>query len=175
MYEQPFRFTLHLHVGSPICPASLSDAFDWVQLQQNKLTVVVTAGPTQDLVVDCEYLAVVPAVGAIANALSDVRTRLPDAKLVRVTPDLVTFPQVAKMADLSDIRLQELRRKSGDEFPQAQAGGRYHLAVMLRWLVERGRMDCRDPRVEVAYATLAMNAALVLAAPMQGVSLPVFV
>jgi hypothetical protein len=103
------------------------------------------------------------ARGAILSAIRDVRRAIRDAELVEVTPDIVGLTDVADMVGCSRQNMRKLLLTCGARGPAPLHEGSpalWHLAPLLNWLLRDKRYSIPDGLLEVAEATMKVNAAL---------------
>lgn len=103
------------------------------------------------------------ATEAMMSALRDVRRAIPDARLIEATPDLVGLSDVADIVQCSRQNMRSLHIAHRHSFPlpvhEASAVTLYHLASVLRWLVECQRKPIDPSLIEVAEVAMQINAA----------------
>lgn len=100
---------------------------------------------------------------AILSAIKNVTQALPGAQLVEVSPDLVGVTDVADIVGCSRQNLRKLMLSCGSGSPTPLHEGKWevwHLAPVLRWLVERKRYTVSLDWLEISEATMKFNAAL---------------
>lgn len=100
---------------------------------------------------------------AILSAIADVRRALPDAELVEVTPDLVGVTDVATLVGCSRQNMRQLLVSCSSTGPAPLHEGKsalWHLAPVLRWLITEKRYDVSADLLEIAEATMKINAAV---------------
>lgn len=100
------------------------------------------------------------AKAAVFSALADVRKAVPNVELVEVAPDFVGLSDVAEMAGVSRQNMRKLMVTHVDSFPLPIHDGSasvWHLALVLRWLQERGYAIDRLV-LEVATTAMQLNA-----------------
>ena len=99
---------------------------------------------------------------AVLSALTDVRTALPDARLIEASPDLVGLTDVAEIMGFTRQNMRKLMIGSAGPTPAPLHGGKpslWHLAHVLRWLRD-GRSYPVDPDLlELAEVTMQLNIA----------------
>lgn len=98
---------------------------------------------------------------AIVSALADVRSAVPDARLVEATPDFVGLTDVAAAIGVSRQNMRKLMT-SYPSFPlpvHEGAASVWHLADVLRWLARRGNYDVDPALIDVADVTMQVNLA----------------
>ncbi|MCL5043218.1 MAG: DNA-binding protein [Gammaproteobacteria bacterium] len=99
---------------------------------------------------------------AIYTALADVRTALPKASLIEVSPDLVGLTDVAEIVGISRQAMRKLMLAHRSSFPLPVHEGSasiWHLAEVLGWLKARGGYQLDADLLEVASVALAVNIA----------------
>jgi predicted DNA-binding transcriptional regulator AlpA len=109
---------------------------------------------------------------AIISALRDVKTAIPDAELIEVTPDFVGLTDVAELVGVSRQNMRKLMLAHPTTFPAPVHEGSasvWHLAHILQWLAERGDYSIEKPLLDVATMAMQIN----LAKEAQGMDGPV--
>lgn len=99
---------------------------------------------------------------AVMTALEDVRRALPSAALIEAAPDLVGLSDVAELLGVSRQAMRKLMLAHPGHFPPPIHEGTaalWHLADLLSWLRQRGNRPIGDDVVQVAEATMLVNAA----------------
>ena len=99
---------------------------------------------------------------AIVSALRDVKMAVPDAELIEVTPDFVGLTDVAELVGVSRQNMRKLMLSHPTTFPAPVHEGSasvWHLAHVLRWLMERGDYSIDKPLLEVATMAMQINLA----------------
>jgi len=103
------------------------------------------------------------ARGAILSAIRGVRRVLPDAELVEVTPDIVGLTDIADMVGCSRQNMRKSLLASGARGPAPLHEGSptlWHLAPVLSWLLREKRYSIPAELLEMAEATMKVNAAV---------------
>jgi predicted DNA-binding transcriptional regulator AlpA len=109
---------------------------------------------------------------AIISALRDVKTAIPEAELIEVTPDFVGLTDVAELVGVSRQNMRKLMLAHPTTFPAPVHEGSasvWHLAHILQWLAERGDYSIEKPLLDVATMAMQIN----LAKEAQGMDGPV--
>jgi len=104
------------------------------------------------------------AYDAICSALVDIKKAIPDATLVEATPDLVGLTDIAEILGFTRQNMRKLMLKSGTEFPTPVHEGKsslWHLATILRWLMERETLqyNIQETLVDIAHTNMQLNLA----------------
>lgn len=98
------------------------------------------------------------AYEAIESAVANVRSVIPDAVLVSVSPDLVGITDIATLLNCSRQNIRKLLRENKSEhLPAVYEGSQsiWHLASVLNWLIEQKAYSIEQPLIDTA--TVAMN------------------
>ena len=100
---------------------------------------------------------------AVRSALADVRTAVPDARLVEASPDLVGLSDVAGLLNVTRQNVRKLILACDAPAPVPVHEGRptiWRLAKVLSWLREEKGYAVRPELLEVARATMQANLAV---------------
>jgi hypothetical protein len=102
------------------------------------------------------------AKSAIYSALAAIKTAIPGAKLLEVTPDFVGLSDIADHVGVTRQNMRKLMLAHKDHFPVPVHEGSaalWHLSPVLSWL--RDRADYRIPAtlLEVAHIAMQINLA----------------
>ena len=100
------------------------------------------------------------ARSAVISALSDVKRAIPGARLIEVAPDLVGLSDVADLVGVSRQNLRKLWLAHATDFPIPIHEGSstlWHLAAVLRWLVDCAGYQVDRRLIEVAETALQVN------------------
>jgi hypothetical protein len=100
------------------------------------------------------------AKSAIFSALGAVKTAIPGAKLLEVTPDFVGLTDIAERVGVSRQAMRKLMLAHREEFPAPVHEGSaalWHLAPVLAWLQERGTYAIPSTLREVAHLAMQIN------------------
>lgn len=92
------------------------------------------------------------AFSAITSAIHDVKSAIPDAKLIESTPDLVGLSDIAKLMGVTRQYLRKLETTKHN-FPQPVHSGKvaiWHLSNFLNWYEA-----CQQKRVNLAIKEIA--------------------
>jgi hypothetical protein len=103
------------------------------------------------------------AAAALRSALADVRTAVPDARLVEASPDLVGLSDVAALLGVTRQNVRKLILACDAPAPVPVHDGRptiWRLARVLAWLQVEKRYAVPPELYEVALATLQANLAV---------------
>lgn len=97
---------------------------------------------------------------AVISALKDVKSVIPEAKLIEVGPDFVGLTDVAELVDVTRQNMRKLMMMHTDSFPAAVHEGNtaiWHLAHILQWLNDRGGYRIEQSLLDVAYIAMQIN------------------
>ena len=100
------------------------------------------------------------AIDAISQAISEVKSVLPDARLIEATPDLVGVTDIANILQFSRQNMLKLVNKHHSSFPPPVHEGKaalWHLASVLQWFQTEQRKSIQETLVAVAQATMQLN------------------
>lgn len=101
------------------------------------------------------------AEAAIISALEDARRAIPSAHLIEAAPDLVGLTDVAELVGMSRQNMRKLMLVHAANFPVPVHEGSasiWHLVDLLNWLQAKPGYLLERGLVEMAAATLAVNA-----------------
>ena len=97
---------------------------------------------------------------AVLSAIENVKKAIPNAKLIEVSPDLVTPTEIASVVGFTRQNVQKIISSPKKRFPspihQSSAGGIWHLEPVLRWFMEDGHKIDKQ-LLEVANISMATN------------------
>lgn len=100
------------------------------------------------------------ALEAITTAIQDVKSVIPDAKLIESTPDLVGLTDIAQLLGFSRQNMRKLMQSHIQTFPPPVHSGTtsiWHLCDVLQWF-ELKQNRTIDPAIkEVALANMEVN------------------
>jgi hypothetical protein len=102
------------------------------------------------------------AKNAIVSALAAVKTAIPGAKLLEVTPDFVGLTDIAECVGVTRQAMRKLMIAHRDQFPPPVHEGSaalWHLTPVLSWLQERGTYAIPSGLREVAHLAMQINLA----------------
>jgi predicted DNA-binding transcriptional regulator AlpA len=102
------------------------------------------------------------ADAAVRSALADVRSAVPSARLIEVSPDLVGLTDVAEIVGVSRQNMRKLMLAHPGSFPAPVHEGSpsiWHLADVLTWLQTKGGYPLAMEIVELARVALQVNVA----------------
>jgi hypothetical protein len=102
------------------------------------------------------------AQGAILSAVKDVRTALPECRLLDVTPDFMGLTDMAKLVGVTRQNLRQLMIHHEATFPAAIHEGNsalWHLYPVLAWLQEQADYSVPPSLLEVAQVAMQVNLA----------------
>jgi hypothetical protein len=100
------------------------------------------------------------AKSAIFSALAAIKTAIPGAKLLEVTPDFVGLTDIADCVGVSRQNMRKLMLAHKDDFPVPIHEGTaalWHLSPVLTWLQERARYTIPSTLLEVAHIAMQIN------------------
>jgi predicted DNA-binding transcriptional regulator AlpA len=101
---------------------------------------------------------------AIFSAIKEIKSVIPDARLVEATPDLVSVSDIAELLGFSHQNIRKLIHSL--TFPEPIYEGQFavwHLAKVLQWF-EQGQSKKIEPSLmEIANANMQLNIAKELA------------
>ena len=99
---------------------------------------------------------------AVFSALEAVKSAIPDAKLLEVSPDFVGLTDIAEWVGVSRQNVRKLMLAHKDSFPVAVHEGStalWHLFPVLSWLKDRAGYSINQSLIDVAYITMQINLA----------------
>lgn len=99
---------------------------------------------------------------AVRSALADVRSAVPTARLIEVSPDLVGLTDVADIVGVSRQNMRKLMLAHSGSFPAPVHEGSasiWHLADVLTWLQAKGSYSLAKDVLDVACVALQVNVA----------------
>jgi len=97
---------------------------------------------------------------AVRTALADVKSAIPTARLIEVSPDLVGLTDVADIVGVSRQAMRKLMVTNQGTFPMPVHEGSasiWHLAEVLDWLRARGGYHIGTDILEIAQVALEVN------------------
>ncbi|NOQ35988.1 MAG: DNA-binding protein [Methylococcaceae bacterium] len=100
------------------------------------------------------------AFNAVCSAIKDIKSVIPDAKLIEATPDFVGLSDIAKLIGYSSQNIKNMMLNSGVDFPLPVHEGNasiWHLANVLDWLKKGKNYQIDDSLLEVAKANMQLN------------------
>ncbi len=100
------------------------------------------------------------AKSALFSGLAAVKSAIPGAKLLEVTPDFVGLTDIAECVGVSRQAMRKLMLAHREEFPAPVHEGSaalWHLAPVLAWLAERGSYAIPASLREVAHLAMQIN------------------
>lgn len=96
---------------------------------------------------------------AVVSAIRDVKSAIPDAKLVESSPDLVGLTDIAQLIGVSRQYLRKLETTKAN-FPQPAHSGKasiWHLSHFLKWYEEAQNKPVDGSIQEIASANMLIN------------------
>ncbi len=100
------------------------------------------------------------AFQAILSAIKDIKSVIPDAKLIEATPDLVGVSDIADLLGFTRQNMRKLVLNHSVTFPTPIHEGKstiWHLANVLSWFVQGKRKIIEPTLMEIATATMQLN------------------
>jgi predicted DNA-binding transcriptional regulator AlpA len=120
-----------------------------------------TVGIGQPGRIALEFTRDAPSVKeAMVSALRDIKSAIPDAELIEVTPDFVGLTDVAELVGVSRQNMRKLMLAHATTFPapvHEGAASVWHLAHVLQWLAERGDYSIKKSLLDVATMAMQIN------------------
>jgi hypothetical protein len=104
----------------------------------------------------------VSAKQAIISALANVKSAIPQVELIEVSPDLAGLTDIAELVGVSRQNMRKLALKYPLSFPAPVHEGTaalWHLAPVLKWLVNRGDYSIAPSLLDVAHIAMQINLA----------------
>lgn len=101
------------------------------------------------------------ALTAVSTAIEEVKSVLPDAKLIESTPDLVGLSDIAKLVGVTRQYLRKLEITKSN-FPQPVHTGTtaiWHLSTFLDWYEEASKKQIDANIKQIAAANMTINIA----------------
>ena len=102
------------------------------------------------------------ALNAICSAIKDIKSVIPDAKLIEATPDFVGLSDIAEVVGYSRQNIRKLMINNSRSFPTPIHEGKsaiWHLSSVLTWLKEGKGYSIDDSLLDIATATMQLNLA----------------
>lgn len=102
------------------------------------------------------------ALDAITSAIKDVKSVIPEAKLIESTPDLVGITDIADLMGFSRQNMRKLVQNHMESFPPPVHAGTtsiWHLSSVLHWFESKQNRAIESSIKEVALANMAINLA----------------
>ncbi len=99
---------------------------------------------------------------AIFSALAAVKTAIPGAQMLEVTPDFVGLTDIADCVGVTRQNMRKLMLTHKDHFPIPVHEGStalWHLSPVLAWLHERANYTIPETLIEVAHMAMQINLA----------------
>ncbi|MCK5523693.1 MAG: DNA-binding protein [Thiomargarita sp.] len=97
---------------------------------------------------------------AILTAIKEIKSVIPDARLVEATPDLVGLSDIAELLGFSRQNIRKLIHSL--TFPEPIHEGKFavwHLAKVLQWFEQGQRKPIEPSLMEIANANMQLNIA----------------
>lgn len=102
------------------------------------------------------------ALDAITSAITDVKSVIPEAKLIESTPDLVGLTDIAQLMGFSRQNMRKLVQSHTESFPPPVHAGAttiWHLSNVLQWFESKQNRAIESSIKEVALANMEINIA----------------
>lgn len=102
------------------------------------------------------------AFEAVISAIKDVKSVIPDAKLIEATPDLVGLSDVAELIGMTRQNLRKLMITHSQSFPVPVHSGKssiWHLDKILNWLETQQKKSIEPAIKEIALVNRQVNIA----------------
>ena len=102
------------------------------------------------------------ARSAVFSAIRDVRTAIPEARLIEATPDLVGLSDIAEVLGFSRQNIRKLMINNRASFPIPVHEGKsaiWHLSSVLTWLRKEKRYKINEALLDVSKANMQLNIA----------------
>jgi hypothetical protein len=99
---------------------------------------------------------------AMFSALEDVKSVIPDATLVEVSPDFVGLSGAAELVGVTRQNMRKLMVSHSLSFPMPVHEGSaaiWHLATLLEWLVSRAGYQIEQRLRDTAHLAMQINLA----------------
>lgn len=100
------------------------------------------------------------AVQAILSAIKDIKSVIPEAKLIEATPDLVGISDIADLLGFTRQNMRKLVINHRVTFPTPIHEGKsaiWHLANVLSWFIQGKRKEIEPSLLEIAIANMQLN------------------
>ncbi len=100
------------------------------------------------------------AVAAITSAINDIKSVIPDARLIEATPDLVGISDIAEVMGFSRQNMRKLVLSHYSDFPIPIHDGKqtiWHLANVLDWFMNSKKKTFEETLIDTAEATMQIN------------------
>lgn len=102
------------------------------------------------------------AFEAISSAVINVKSVIPQARLIEATPDLVGLTDVAHIIGCSRQNMRKLMVSGGAAFPAPVHAGKtafWRLSKVLLWLREKQQYQIEDSLLDIATTNMQFNIA----------------
>lgn len=99
----------------------------------------------------------------VESAIVDVKSAIPDAELVEVSPDLVGLTELAEYFGFSRQYMRKLAYSHAGSFPSPVHEGKpsmWHLATVLEWADTQRGMAVNQQLTEISKVAMTVNAAI---------------
>lgn len=99
---------------------------------------------------------------AVLSAIRDVKSVIPEAKLIEATPDLVGLSDIADLMGFSRQNMRKLMLTHSTTFPDPVHTGSsaiWHLSNVLQWFESKQNKRIADSIKEIAETNLQVNLA----------------
>ncbi|WP_432472170.1 hypothetical protein [Amphritea sp. HPY] len=101
------------------------------------------------------------AYQVIFNAISEIRSILPEASIKRISPDLIPESKLCQLLNLNESQLTALCSTKAREFPakiNSGKGNTWHLKDILQWMYNSGHYKVNRALYETSLVTQQINA-----------------
>ncbi len=102
------------------------------------------------------------AYEAILTAITDIKSVIPDARLIEATPDWVGVSDIAELLGFSSQNMTKLILTHSRTFPEPIHDGQFavwHLAKVLQWFEQGQHQPIEPALMEIANANMQLNIA----------------
>jgi hypothetical protein len=102
------------------------------------------------------------AFQAVLSAIKNVKSVIPDAKLIEAAPDLVSISDIADLLGLTRQNLRQIVLNHGTTFPTPIHEGTsviWHLTNVLSWFKQGEYKTIEPSLIEIANANMQLNIA----------------
>jgi predicted DNA-binding transcriptional regulator AlpA len=153
-----FEFTLKFALAD-----TSIDASDYIESLGNAGCDDALIGVRQKGRIALEFCRVANnATDAVISALKDVKSVIPDAKLIEATPDLVGISDIAAIIGVTRQNIRKVMQNNFGSFPSPIHEGKssiWHLSSVLNWFNQGERRKVEPTLVEIANANMQLNIA----------------
>lgn len=99
---------------------------------------------------------------AIISALENVKSAIPEAELIEVSPDFAGLTDIAELVGVTRQNMRKLMLKHAQSFPAPIHEGNaalWHLAPVLNWLGSRVDYSIEPHLLDIAHVAMQINLA----------------